>query len=150
MNFAQKVVKSGQRVWSLLKVKILSEENKLLRKTIKLSMKKTLSFRVKEEVMKLQGFKSLPHRWIAHTRTLLEQPNIGPKKKFDLSIKLTSDQIITWQAPATQPPPQGKINIGTMDVSDDVFDVSDDVFKVGFENTDHSKLNSGGKRSWSK
>merc|ERR1712130_190345 len=37
------------------------------------------------------------------------------------------------QAPATQPPPQGKINIGTMDVSDDVFDVSDDVFKAARE-----------------
>ena len=86
-----------------------------MRKTIKLSMRKTLSFRVKEEVMKLQGFKSLPHRWIVHTGTLEQY---WTQKKFDLSIKLTSDQIITWQAPATQPPPQGKINIGTMDVSD--------------------------------
>ena len=90
-------------------------------------MRKTLSFRVKEEVMKLQGFKSLPHRWIVHTGTLEQY---WPQKKFDLSIKLTSDQIIFWQAPATQPPPQGKINIGTMDVSDSDSDEEGQVSQV--------------------
>ena len=43
---------------------------------------------------------------------------------------MTLDQIIIWQAPASQPPAQGKINIGTMDVSDSDSDEEGQVIEV--------------------
>ena len=69
------------------------------------------------------GFRSLPHRWtnliLSLNMTLESKPNFGKKN-------------VTQAAPASQPPPQGKINIGTMDVSDSDSEEEGQVSQVAF------------------
>ena len=82
---------------------------------MKVKLRKTylVLLRVRE-VMLVLGFQSLQRRW-----TILLKPNFGEK------------HVETQATPASQPPPpQGKINIGTMDVSDSDSEEEGQVSKI--------------------